>query len=91
MLVLKDLVGLHRTIQLSFFSITGWGIGLDYHDIELFALEMNRDHFVVFEIAYKYCISNSFFLLQDNTLYPTSNAEEAEVEQFYEDPQDLLE
>ena len=31
------------------------------------------------------------FLLQDNTLYPTSNAEEAEVEQFYEDLQDLLE
>ena len=23
----------------SFFSITGWGIGLDYHDIEWFALE----------------------------------------------------
>ena len=59
MLVLKGLVGLHKTIQLSFFSITGWGIGLDYHDIELFALEMNRDHCIVFEIASKYCISDS--------------------------------
>ena len=29
MLVLKGLVGLHRTIQLQFFSITGWGIDLD--------------------------------------------------------------
>ena len=28
----------------SFFSITGWGIDLDYCDIEWFALEMNRDH-----------------------------------------------
>ena len=45
--------------NLSFFSVTGWGIGLDYCDIEWFALEMNRDHSVVFEIAPKYCVSNS--------------------------------
>ena len=44
----------------SFFSISGWGIDLVYHDIEWFALEMNRDHSVVFEIASKYCISDSF-------------------------------
>ena len=44
----------------SFFSITGWGIGLDYCDIELFALAKNRDHSVVFEIACKYCILDSF-------------------------------
>ena len=44
----------------SFFSITGWGIDLDYRDIEWFALEMSRDHSVVFEIAPKYCISDSF-------------------------------
>ena len=44
----------------SFFSITGWGIDLDYCDIEWFALEMNRDHSVIFEIAPKYCISDSF-------------------------------
>ena len=41
----------------SFFSVTGWGIDLDYCDIELLALEMNRDHSVVFEIVSKYCIS----------------------------------
>ena len=29
-------------------------------NIEWFALEMNRDHCVVFEIASKYCISDSF-------------------------------
>ena len=56
MLVLKGLVGLHKTVKFSFFSITGCGIGLDYCDIEWFALEMNRDHSVVFEIASKYCI-----------------------------------
>ena len=33
---------------------------LDYHDIEWFALETNRDHSVIFEIASKYCISDSF-------------------------------
>ena len=60
MLVLKGLVGLHRTFNFSFFSVTGWGIDLDYCDIEWFALEMNRDHSVVFEIASKYCISDSF-------------------------------
>ena len=60
LLVLKGLVGLHRTVQLQFVSVTGWGIGLDYRDIEWFALEMNRDHSVVFEIASKYSISDSF-------------------------------
>ena len=60
MLVLKVLVGLHRTVQLHFFSITGWGVDLDNCDIEWFALEMNRDHSVVFEIASKYCISDTF-------------------------------
>ena len=38
----------------------GWGIGLDYRDIEWFALETNRNHSVVFEITSKYCISDSF-------------------------------
>ena len=28
--------------------------------IEWFALEMNRDHSVIFEIVSKYCISDSF-------------------------------
>ena len=59
-LVLEGLVGLHRAIQLSFFSISGWGIDLDYCNIEWLALETNRDRFVIFEIAPKYCISGSF-------------------------------
>ena len=33
---------------------------LNYHDIEWFALETNRDHSVVFDTASKYCISDSF-------------------------------
>ena len=60
MLVLKGLVGLHRTLNFSFFSVTCRGIDLDYRDTEWFALETNRDHSVVFEIASKYCISYSF-------------------------------
>ena len=76
MLVLKGLVGLHRTINFPFFSVTGWGIDLDYCDIEWFALETNRDHSVVFEIASKYCILDSSV---DNDGYSISS--EAEVAQ----------
>ena len=35
-------------------------IDFEYRDIEWFALEMNRDHSVIFEIAPTYCISDSF-------------------------------
>ena len=60
-LILERLVGLHRTIHLQLLiSITLRGIDLDYRDIEWFALETNRDHSVIFEIAYKYCILDSF-------------------------------
>ena len=44
MLALEGFVGLRRSVQLYFFSITGRGIGLDYCDIEWFALERNRAH-----------------------------------------------
>ena len=60
MFILKGLVGLHRTVHLQFFSVTGWGIDLDYRDIEWFALETDGYHSVVFEIASKYCILYSF-------------------------------
>ena len=63
MLVLKGLVDLHIFIEpfnFSFFSVTGRGIDLDYCDTEWFALEIKRDHSVVFETASKYCISDSF-------------------------------
>ena len=56
MLVLEGQVGLHRTVQLQLLQCYWWGIDLDYRDIEWFALEMNRGHSVVFEIAPKYCI-----------------------------------
>ena len=67
-LVLKGLVGLHRTFNFRYLSITGWGLVLDYHDIEWFALEMKRDHSVVFEIASKYCISDSFVDQDDDSI-----------------------
>ena len=60
MLVLAGLVGLYRTVNFSFFGTTGWGIDLDYCDTEWFALETNRDHSVIFVIAFKYCILDSF-------------------------------
>ena len=60
MLVLKGLEVFIEPFNFSFFSVTGQGIDLVYRDIEWFALETNRDHSVVFEIASKYCISDSF-------------------------------
>ena len=53
-------MGFIEPFNFSFFSITGQGTDLDYCDIQWFALERNRDHSVVFEIASKYCISDSF-------------------------------
>ena len=45
-----------ESFNFSFFSIGSWSIDLDYCDIELFALEMNINNSVNFEIAPKYCI-----------------------------------
>ena len=59
-LVLEGLVGIHRTIQLQLLQHYWSGHNWDYHDIEWFAMEMNRDHSVIFEISPKYCILDSF-------------------------------
>ena len=56
MLDLEGLVGLHRTIHHQLLRHYWLGIDLAYCDVEWFALEMNRDHSVVFEIIPKYCI-----------------------------------
>ena len=57
MLVLEGLVGPHRTSQFQLLRHQ-W---LEHrHDTEWFALEMNRDHSGVFEIAPKCCISDCF-------------------------------
>ena len=59
MLVLEGLVGLHRNIQLQLLQHYWLGHRLGLRDIEWFSLETNRDHSVIFEIASKYCISDS--------------------------------
>ena len=60
MLVLDGLIGLHRTVQLQLLQHFWSGHRLGLPRYEWFALEMNRDHSVIFEIASKYCISDSF-------------------------------
>jgi len=62
---LEDIVGLHRIVQLHIFGISAWGIDLDYCDVEWFALEMNQDLSVIYEIATKYSISDSFVNYED--------------------------
>ena len=59
-LVLEGLVVLHRIIQCQLLQHCWLGLDLGYCDFEWFALETNRDHSVVIEIASKYCISDSF-------------------------------
>ena len=59
MIVLEGLIGFHKTIQVQLLQDYWLGHRLNYCDIEWFALEMNRDHSVVFEIASKYCILDS--------------------------------
>ena len=44
----------------NFFGISGWGIALDYSDVEWFVLKIDKGYFVVFEMAPEYCISDSF-------------------------------
>ena len=51
---------------------------LDYCDIEWFALETNRDHSVIFEIAPKNCCCNPLILLvgmQTSTTIMENSAE----------------
>ena len=62
-------MGFIELFNFSFLSITGWGIDLDYCDIECFVLERNRDHSVVFEIASKYCISDSFVDYEGHSIF----------------------
>ena len=58
-LILEVLVGPIELFNFNLFGIIRWGIDLDYCDFEWFALETNRDRSVIFEIAPKYCISDS--------------------------------
>ena len=60
MLILEGLVGLHRTIQLQLLWHQWLEHRLELHGAEWFALEMNQDHSVIFEVAPKYSISDSF-------------------------------
>ena len=59
-LVLEDLVGLHWTGQLQLLQHWWLGQNLNYCDVEWFALEKNKHHSVIFEIAPKNCILDSF-------------------------------
>ena len=69
MLVLKGLVGLHRTVQLQLLQHYWSGHKQDYPNIEWSAMETNRDHSVIFEIASKYCISDSFVDYDGYSIY----------------------
>ena len=58
-LILEGLVGLHRTVQLQLLWHQWLEHRLELHGVEWFALEMNQDHSIIFEVAPKYCILDS--------------------------------
>ena len=70
MFVLEGLVGLRKTVQLQLLQHDWLGHRLNNCDIEWFALEMNRDHAVIFENVPKFCIFDSFV---DCEGYPISS------------------
>ena len=47
-------------MDFSFLSVRDRSTDLNYCVIEWLALEENQDHPVIFEVAPKYCISDSF-------------------------------
>ena len=59
LLVLESVVGLHETSPLQLLWHQWLWLDVDHHDAECFALETNRDHAAVLEIAPKYCILDS--------------------------------
>jgi len=59
------LQGFIEPFSFNFFGISDWDIDLDFCDIEWFALEMNGNNSVVFEIASKFYISDSFVDYED--------------------------
>ena len=67
-LVLEDFVGLHRTGHLQLPQHQWLGPRLGYSDVKSFALEMYQGHSVIFEIAPKYCILESFIDYEDYCL-----------------------
>ena len=43
---------------------------MDYYDVEWFVLETNLDHSVIFEVAPKYCILDSFVDYEGYSISP---------------------
>ena len=60
----------YKPFNFCFFSVTVQGIDLDCRHIEWFALEMNRDHSVIFETTSKYCISDTFVDCDGYSIFP---------------------
>ena len=69
LLILEGLVDLHRTIQLQLLLnyFLGHRLGLLWY--ERFALERNRYHSVIFEIAPRSCILDSFVDCDDYSIF----------------------
>ena len=57
-------------MNFSFVDFSGWGIDLDYRDIEWFALEITRDHSVIFETALKHCFLDCFVNYEGYSIFP---------------------
>ena len=74
-LVLEGLVGLHKTFNSRFFSISDWGMSLGYYHVERFALEMNGEHSVIFEITHKHWIGAVLLTLRTTPFLPRDSCQ----------------
>ena len=83
MLVLKGLVGLHRTIHLQLLVLTE-----HKERVRNAVLRCNLKNDRMISVRFP---GKPFSITVIQVYTPTSNAEEAEIERFYEDLQDLLE
>ena len=57
-----------ESVNFSFFSLSGQDIDLEYYEVKWFASEINQDPSLVFEVAPKYCISDSFAEYEDYSI-----------------------
>ena len=71
-----------ESFNFSFCSITGQGTNLGCCDIEWFVLDPNRDHSVVFEIASKYCISDSLVDYDGYSIFQCSQSDKKIISLF---------
>ena len=67
-------------VNFSLFSISGWGIDLDYCDDEWFTLEMDQDHSVIFDVAQSTAFQYFLLTMKHSTSHPLASSPQASIQ-----------